>query len=59
MNNEKLERFSKLKQELESMAKSIFESISNMLVEEVVEHNLKLKLDDKIKENNKKILRQR
>lgn len=50
MNNEKLERFSKLKQELESMAKSIFESISNMLVEEVVEHNLKLKLDDKIKE---------
>jgi len=47
MNNENLE---KLKQELESMAKSIFESISNMLVEEVTEHNLKLKLDDKIKE---------
>ena len=28
MNNEKLERFSKLKQELESMAKSIFESMN-------------------------------
>lgn len=45
MNNEKLE---KLNKELESMAKSMFESISNMLVEEVVEHNLKLKLNDKI-----------